>query len=64
MPLTTPPVEILPIDGALLVHVPPGVASLRLMVLFTHTCVGPLMADGPGLTVTGLVTVQLVPPNV
>ena len=64
MPVTTPVVDIEPIAGALLVHVPPGVASLSVIVLPTQTCEGPLMAEGPALIVTVRVTVHTVPPSV
>jgi hypothetical protein len=44
----------------LLLHTPPGVASLRLMEEPVHTDVGPVIAAGKGLTVTGEVTKQPV----
>ena len=62
-PVTMPVVEILPSEGRLLDHVPPVVTSLSDIVLPTHTDDGPVMGDGPALTVIVRVTVQLVPPS-
>jgi len=47
--------------GVLLPHVPPGVASLRVIVDPMHTAVAPAMPDGSALTVMGLVTVHPAP---
>ena len=62
-PATIPVVDTEPINGLLAVQVPPGVASVSEMVLPAQTVFGPTIAAGPEFTVTGLVTVQLVPPN-
>jgi hypothetical protein len=40
------------IDGALLVQVPPLVASVSVVVVPTQVCSVPLMAAGRGFTVT------------
>ena len=63
IPVTTPVVEIAPTEGVLFVQVPPGVISPSAIVLPAQTFVGPVIAAGPGFTVTDFVTVQLVPPN-
>lgn len=63
-PVTIPVADTDPVSGALLVHVPPGVTSDSVIVLPTHTEAGPLIADGPALTVTVRVTVHTVPPSV
>jgi len=54
-PVTIPPVETVACAVLLLLHVPPLVASDKLMVDPVHTLVGPLIAAGNGLTVTGAV---------
>jgi len=38
--------------GLLLLHIPPGVASFKIIVASTHTAVGPTMGAGNGLTTT------------
>ena len=45
----------------LLLQVPPLVASVKLIMEPTQTLVGPPMAAGNALTVTGAVVKQLVP---
>ena len=40
--------------GDALVHVPPGMVFVKVVVLFTHTVNGPVMAAGKGFTVTTL----------
>ena len=54
---------MVPEAEVLLVHVPPGVASVSEIEFPAHTVLGPRIAAGPEFMVTGLVTVQLVPPN-
>ena len=44
--------------GALLVHVPPEVASLKVVVSPTQTAAVPVIAAGNGLTVTIVVAIQ------
>ena len=58
IPVTTPvPEPMVPTAVLLLVHVPPAVASLKVVVSPTHAVVVPVMAEiGP--TVTVLVTLQ------
>jgi hypothetical protein len=46
--------------GVALLHVPPAVALLNVVVALTHTLVVPVMAAGSGLTVTVVVTAQPV----
>ena len=46
--------------GVLCIHVPPGVASVRVVLRPTHTCAAPLIAAGSGFTVIGLVVWQPV----
>ena len=60
-PLTTPVVA--PTDastGLLLLHVPPAVALLKVMLSFRHTPPAPLIAAGSEVTVTALVAAQPV----
>ena len=58
-PVTMP--EALPavaIAGLLLLHVPPGVASVKVIEEPTHTLPGPTIANGERLTVTIAVLIQ------
>lgn len=58
--VTTPPAEIVATDGATLLHAPPPVASVSVMLLPTQTLTGVgLIADGVGLTVTVVVEEQV-----
>ena len=41
--------------GLLLLQVPPELLSVSAIVCPTHTCVGPIIANGSGLTVTVVV---------
>ena len=69
--ITTVPAEIpvaIPVDtpivasgGMLLIHKPPGVRSVRFVVLPTHTVKGPVMLAGTAYTVTTVVAIQPVP---
>lgn len=59
MPETVP--DVLPITAMpvlLLLQVPPGVASLRVVVLPWQTLFVPIIADGGADTVTVVVTTQ------
>jgi hypothetical protein len=47
--------------GVALLHTPPAVALLKVVVEPTHTLVVPVMAAGSALTVTVLVTAHPVP---
>lgn len=59
-PVTTPVVlPTLAMPGVVLSHVLVPAASVRVMLLPTHTWVGPAMAGGIGLTVTVFVARQL-----
>jgi hypothetical protein len=44
----------------LLLHVPPALGLVIVVVAPMHTVEAPEMADGSGLTVTGVVTLQPV----
>jgi hypothetical protein len=48
-------------DGVLLLHVPPVVVLLTVVVSPAHTCSVPVMAAGSGFTVTVAVRIQPVP---
>jgi len=62
MPASTPVVVlIVPAAGLLLAHVPPGVVVVSVVVLFSHTCSEPLIADGNVYTDTVAVARQPVP---
>ena len=62
IPPTIPlPAPTVPVAGTALVQVPPADASLNVVVKPTHTFVTPVIADGNGLTVTGVVAKQPVP---
>ena len=52
MPVTIPVGSTVPRAGLLLLHVPPGDASVNVMVWPTHTAGGPRIGAGNGLTVT------------
>jgi hypothetical protein len=56
----TRPVPLTVATGVkLLLHVPPGTASLKLVVVPTHTVVVPSIAVGLAFTVTTLAATQL-----
>ena len=59
-PVTTPPAVIVAMAGDALLHVPPAVALLSVVVDPTHTLVVPVITAGSGLTVTVVVTAQPV----
>jgi len=58
-PFTVPPVTPA-IAVLLLLQVPPGVASLSIVVLPTHTCNTPVMGAGDGFTTSVKVIWQVV----
>ena len=60
-PVTIPVEPILDIPGALLLHIPPPVASVSEVVKPEHTEVVPNMPVGNGFTVTMVVMLQPVP---
>ena len=47
-------------DGVVWLHVPPGLASVRVVLVPTHNTADPLIAAGSGLTVMALVIWQVV----
>ena len=52
MPDTIPDAEpTVPMVGLLLVHVPPGIESVRLIVVPVQTVDGPTITDAVGFTV-------------
>ena len=60
-PETSPaPVPTLAVTGALLLHVPPAVRSLRVDVRPRQTLLLPVMATGTGSTAIAAVTAQPV----
>jgi hypothetical protein len=53
MPVTTPvPVPTVAILVLLLVHIPPDIEELKVVVAPSHTVVVPLIAPGVAITVT------------
>lgn len=61
IPVTTPVLNpILAMSASLLVHVPPGVASVNVVVRPRHTFVTPDILAGNGLTVNVAVIAQPV----
>ena len=65
VPVTRPVDEpTLAVPGALLLHTPPGVASLNEVVKPEQTASVPRIADGNGFTVTSAVIIQPVDDNV
>lgn len=60
-PVTMPVLLTEPIVLSLLLHVPPPVASVSVIVNPKQTLDGPLIAAGATLTVTGTVAMQLPP---
>ena len=52
LPVTTPVALTDAIAGLLLVHVTPGVVLVSVIVLPTHTAVGPVTTAGSGFTVS------------
>jgi hypothetical protein len=61
IPVTTPLTLIVAWVGELLLHVPPGVASLIEIVDPSQTVVAPVIADGDAFTVTTTVCTQPEP---
>jgi hypothetical protein len=53
--------DIVATDGVVLFHIPPGMASLSVVVDPIHTCNAPVMAVGAAFTVTLAVAVQPAP---
>jgi hypothetical protein len=60
-PLTVPVGVTGATDGLLLLHVPPGVASLSVVIPPTHTAGSPVMGFGAAITLMIVVTLQPVP---
>jgi hypothetical protein len=61
MPATIPEVDTEPMAGALLLHAPEEVTSLRAMPDPTHAADGPVIAAGDVMTDSGAATVQPAP---
>ena len=61
IPVTTPAPFTVAFVGSLEVHVPPGVAFVRVIVLPAQTFVGPAMADTKGV---GLTVIMALPETV
>ena len=59
IPNTTPEPETVATDVLLLAHVPPGVTSLREVVVPTHRFMAPVIGEGAVLTVTVAVAKQV-----
>ena len=60
-PVITPVVNmILAVPGALLLHEPPAVASVSVLLRPEHTFNDPMIVAGKGLTVTTSVVIQPV----
>ena len=57
-PVTTPVVLMVATDGSLMVHVPPGVVLLSVVLSPVQTVAVPVMAGSPALTVTTVMLVQ------
>ena len=57
-PVTTPVVDPIFTLALLLLHVPPMLPSVSVIVKPTHTVDGPSIVDGYGLTVTVVVTIH------
>ena len=62
--VTVPPALTLAIVVALLLHVPPDVASVSALVALTHALRVPPIAAGNGFTVTVVVAIHPVVGNV
>ena len=58
IPVTTPVVDIVATAVLLLVHAPPPVVLLKVMLCPRHTVDEPVIVTGKPLTVTADVTVQ------
>lgn len=59
-PYRSPVPEIVPTDGVLLLHTPPGVVLDNVVVWNSHTVPAPVIADGRPFTVTTAVVIQPV----
>ena len=59
-PVTIPVLPTEAVPEALLLHVPPPVRSVSVVVRPMHTVSGPVIPDGPGLTVTTAEAIQPV----
>jgi len=58
IPVTTPVEPIVAIPVLLLLHVPPVLASVSVVVCPLHICCVPEIVDGEGLTVTSVALMQ------
>lgn len=59
-PYSTPDPEIVPTAGVLLLHTPPGLALLSVVVWSSHTVGAPVIGEGRPFTVTTAVVIQPV----
>ena len=59
-PYSTPLPDIVPTAGVLLLHTPPGVVLLSVVVCSSHNVVAPVIAAGRPLLVTVAVVMQPV----
>jgi hypothetical protein len=59
-PVTIPAELMVAIIGLLLLHIPPPVVVVSVVVWVWHTAAAPAMAEGPLFTVTLFVAVQPV----
>ena len=60
-PSTSPVVVLILMVASEVLQIPPAGVLLSVMLLFTHTADGPLIAAGSPFTVTTAVLVQPVP---
>ena len=60
IPITLPEASTDAMDGLLLLQVPPGVASVRLVDVPEQIPVTPVIAETPGFTVSTVVTKHAV----
>jgi hypothetical protein len=60
-PVTIPVADPMVIVELVLLHIPPGVMSLKVVVAPMQISVPPVIAAGSGFTVTNVVTVQPTP---
>lgn len=63
VPVTIPVVLTLAIAALLVDHVPPAVASVRVILAPVHTAVGPLIAVIPDEEYTVMILVTVVSPH-
>jgi hypothetical protein len=62
-PVTTPAALTAPIDALLLLHVPPAIESVKVIVVPAHTTDAPLIVPADVLPPTVTVAVRLIAPQ-